>query len=67
MSSGLGPFQLYCSQAFLFQLVFIHENTFKGLKYLTELRLDGNLLIEFPVWQLTANPSLSYLTLASNW
>ena len=47
--------------------MFIHENTFKGLKYLTELRLDGNLLIEFPVWQLTANPSLSYLTLASNW
>ena len=30
------------------------------------VRLDGNLLHTFPVWELAANPAISYLSLANN-
>ena len=30
------------------------------------LRLDGNLLSEFPIWQLASNPLLTSLSLANN-
>ena len=45
----------------------IAPDTFKHLSHLTHLRLDGNLLIEFPIWVLRSNPQLQSLTLSSNW
>ena len=49
------------------QLVTISKNTFKSLKQLTVLKLDGNLLIDFPIWELSSNKFLNSLTLSSNW
>ena len=49
------------------QLVTIEPHTFKQLPQLTVLRLDGNLLIEFPIWELSSNKYLNSLTLSSNW
>jgi hypothetical protein len=34
---------------------------------LSVLRLDGNLLISFPIWELSSNSLLQRLTLADNW
>ena len=44
----------------------IAANTFASLKSLAILRLDGNLLNTFPVWELASNPALSALFLANN-
>ena len=49
------------------RLVTIAQDAFKHLSQLTRLRLDGNLLIEFPIWVLSSNSYLQSLTLSSNW
>ncbi|XP_040573970.1 toll-like receptor Tollo [Lepeophtheirus salmonis] len=49
------------------QLVRMKANAFRNLGELRVLRLDGNLLISFPVWSLAHNPSLISLSLAHNW
>ena len=49
------------------QLVTIHPDTFKPLGLLSSLLLDGNLLIAFPIWELSSNSRLQTLTLANNW
>ncbi|KAF4524448.1 hypothetical protein B566_EDAN014601 [Ephemera danica] len=45
---------------------FIHNQTFSDLKLLEVLRLDGNRLHLFPVWQLSMNPYLVRITLTNN-
>ena len=49
------------------RLVSIAPDTFKPLTQLATLRLEGNLLIEFPIWVLSSNTYLQSLTLSSNW
>ena len=49
------------------QLVSIADGAFRNLKQLSVLHLDGNLLIAFPVWELTSNRGLSELRLSANW
>ncbi|QQP55664.1 Uncharacterized protein FKW44_000080, partial [Caligus rogercresseyi] len=49
------------------QLVRMKSSAFRNLGELRVLRLDGNLLISFPVWSLAHNPSLTSLYLAHNW
>ena len=44
----------------------IAAETFANLKELTLLKLDGNLLSNFPVWELATNPVLASLSLANN-
>ena len=44
----------------------IAENTFKALKSLEVLFLHGNVIVDFPVWQLVANPYLVGIKLAEN-
>ena len=47
-------------------LVAIAADTFAALKSLTLLRLDGNRLADFPVWELASNPLLASVHLAAN-
>lgn len=44
----------------------IAKHTFDNLKELTILKLDNNLLTNFPIWQLATNPLLASLSLANN-
>ena len=44
----------------------IANNTFKALKSLEILFLQSNVIVDFPVWQLVANPYLVGLRLAEN-
>ena len=44
----------------------IANNTFKALKSLEILFLHGNVIVDFPVWQLVANPYLVGVRLAEN-
>ena len=44
----------------------IAAETFASLKSLSILRLDGNLLNNFPVWELASNPALTAIFLANN-
>lgn len=44
----------------------VQDHAFTELKKLEVLQLDGNRLINFEVWQLTANPYLVDISLADN-
>ena len=48
------------------QITSIHNTTFRALKSLEVLFLQGNLIIDFPAWQLAANPYLVSIRLAEN-
>ena len=48
------------------RLTIIHNATFKFLRSLEILHLDGNRLIDFPAWQLAFNPLLVTAKLAEN-
>ena len=47
-------------------LVYVNDLTFQPLEALRSLRLDGNLLTSFPVWQLGQHAGLTSLRLAQN-
>ena len=49
------------------QLVSITDGAFKGLEKLKVLHLDGNMLIAFPVWEITSNRQMIELRLSANW
>ena len=49
------------------QLVSISDGAFKGLEKLKVLHLDGNMLIAFPVWEITSNRQMMELRLSANW
>ena len=48
------------------QITSIHNTTFRALNSLEVLFLQGNLIIDFPAWQLAANPYLVTIRLAEN-
>lgn len=48
------------------QLRFIAKETFSRLSFLQVLRIDGNLLTNFPVWELSGNGYLNSVMLANN-
>ena len=49
------------------QLVSIDDGAFKSLEKLKVLHLDGNMLIAFPVWEITSNRQMMELRLSANW
>ena len=45
----------------------ISDGAFKGLEKLKVLHFDGNMLIAFPVWEITSNRQMIELRLSANW
>ncbi|KAK9752321.1 Leucine rich repeat [Popillia japonica] len=47
-------------------IAYIGNNTFSSLNSLEIIRLDGNKLVQYPIWEFTTNSHLNELSIANN-